>query len=1256
MRCANKRTYGRKSAGRKSAGRKSAGVLALAALGMLFWSSPRLLAQAGLGTILGRVTDPTGAIVQKAQVRIINAGTGVVTQIQTNDAGEYNSGPTLPPGEYRVEVIQAGFGQQDVAGVSVANSETATIDVTLTLGKMTTAVTVEAKAQLLDRTDADQAVTLEKNLLQSLPYAERSSLSSILLTPTVLGDPGSISTGQIASENPGIYTGYIIPGVDLSIGGAWPGRSTVLIDGSDVTQASYPRQGISVSGDLIQETTTIVTGAPAQYGATMGGVVVQSTRAGSNEFHGGVTWTHADPSTEAWSYVKTFAPDTHQNFLGAYLGGPVRIPKLYNGRNKTFFYAAYEPSRLSSTLTEFAYIPLDSELQGHFANSLSFINTTILRNQGYAAALAAPRTGGLWNQFPTNANGFPSGARYQSTSQYTPIANDDVSAQLALNPVAQYINSLYPTTAHPGPYIRYINPGGYWNNAGQNVYLYRGVTSQDNRWSTRVDQSFGLRDHLFVRYSTEPITSQRFFGLPVSDPGTQTFGDDAHARDISFNESHFFTEHITNQFRALYMRDNQQRLPPASSLTKDYGASLGLTPAAAGKGFPHFGAGSYNMFMGNSGFQNEIDQNYQYGDDVTWSLGNHEVSFGVDVRWLQSNQYQTSGIYGGSYTFNGSQTTNGSTGGNGLAEMDLGLIQGFTNTPVLVPDYYRWRYYGLYVQDSYRATPKLTLSYGLRWEVETPEMEKHNLQGTFLASGTGTLNGQSATGVFCFSGSCGLPKTLWPTNWHGFEPRLGVAYTPRDWVVFHASFAMFRIPLSGYSNTPSLNFNTSSQSIGGVNGGVVANSALDFITNPIGTITPATAALNNGGGPYPYLPSNLTLPYISQSNAVPYSETYGANLQFSISPNLVVQTGYVGMTGVHLISSYAPPQNFPNLNSMFTQMANGTNFSSVAPNPYGIQQNGSVLTETKLQSLLPYQNYFNQYFPESFNRSGSSSYNAFYVTGEKRLSYGLSMVGSFTWAKAMDTVGSDPAMANGGIEGGAVPQSPLGLTYEHSLSNFDIPARGTAGGTYRTPQSASGFLGTHGRFLASLVTDWSVSANANDQSGYPLAPQLGGSGYWITNGAGYATVIPTGINLRPDVVPGTACITNNWRENFSNNAYFNSSHFAVPGSLGHPAFGDASRTLGDCRSPRLVTLDANLQKVIPLSKDDRVRFMFGANAVNVLNHPNFAIATNPSTVFGSFNSSSVTNPSVPPFTVSTSFGFASPGNQRLLQLTGRLTF
>jgi hypothetical protein len=1251
MRCTNERTYGK-----ESGGRKPAGVLALAALVMLVWSSARMLAQAGLGTILGRVTDPTGAIVQKAQVRIINAGTGVVTQIQTNDAGEYNSGPTLVPGEYRVEVIQTGFGQQDVAGVSVANSETATIDVTLTLGKTTTAVTVEAKAQLLDRTDADQAVTLEKNLLQSLPYAERSSLSSILLTPTVLGDPGSEATGQIASENPGIYTGYIIPGVDLSIGGAWPGRSTVLIDGSDVTQASYPRQGISVSGDLIQETTTIVTGAPAQYGATMGGVVVQSTRAGSNEFHGGVTWTHADPSTEAWSYVKTFAPDTHQNFLGAYLGGPVRIPKLYNGRNKTFFYAAYEPSRLSSTLTEFAYIPLDSELQGHFANSLSFINTTILRNQGYAAALAAPRTGGLWNQFPTNANGFPIGARYQSTSQYTPIANDDVSAQLALNPVAQYINSLYPTTAHPGPYIRYINPGGYWNNAGQNVYLYRGVTSQDNRWSTRIDQSFGLRDHLFVRYSTEPITSQRFFGLPVSDPGTQTFGDDAHARDISFNESHFFTEHITNQFRALYMRDNQQRLPPASSLTKDYGASLGLTPAAAGKGFPHFGAGSYNMFMGNSGFQNEIDQNYQYGDDVTWSLGNHEVSFGVDARWLQSNQYQTSGIYGGSYTFNGSQTTNGSTGGNGLAEMDLGLIQGFTNTPVLVPDYYRWRYYGLYVQDSYRATPKLTLSYGLRWEVETPEMEKHNLQGTFLASGTGTLNGQSATGVFCFSGSCGLPKTLWPTNWHGFEPRLGVAYTPRDWVVFHASFAMFRIPLSGYSNTPSLNFNTSSQSIGGVNGGVVANSALDFITNPIGTITPATAALNNGGGPYPYLPSNLTLPYISQSNAVPYSETYGANLQFSISPNLVVQTGYVGMTGVHLISSYAPPQNFPNLNSMFTQMANGTNFSSVAPNPYGIQQNGSVLTETKLQSLLPYQNYFNQYFPESFNRSGSSSYNAFYVTGEKRLSYGLSMVGSFTWAKAMDTVGSDPAMANGGIEGGAVPQSPLGLTYEHSLSNFDIPARGTAGGTYRTPQSASGFLGTHGRFLASLVTDWSVSANANDQSGYPLAPQLGGSGYWITNSAGYATVIPTGINLRPDVVPGTACITSNWRQNFSNNAYFNSSHFAVPGSLGHPAFGDASRTLGDCRSPRLVTFDANLQKVIPLSKDDRVRFMFGANAVNVLNHPNFAIATNPSTVFGSFNSSSVTNPSVPPFTVSTSFGFASPGNQRLLQLTSRLTF
>ncbi len=1219
-------------------------------------SSPRLFAQAGLGTILGRVTDPSGAIVQNAEVTIVNMSTGVITALGTNDAGQYNSGATLPPGPYRVDVTHAGFEKAEVAGITVTNSETATIDVTMRLGMTTTAVVVQEKGQLLDREAPDQAVTLEKELLQSLPYAERNSLSSILLAPTVLGDPGSEATGQVASENPGIYTGYIIPGVELSIGGAWPGRSTVLIDGSDVTQASYPRQGISVSGDLIQESTTIVTGAPAQYGATMGGVVVESTRSGTNDYHGAVTWTHADPSTEAWSYVKTFAPDTHQNFLGGYLGGPVVLPKLYDGHNKTFFYIAYEPSRLSSTLTQYANIPLDSELQGNFANSLSLINTTILRNQGYAAALAAPRTGALWYQYPTNGAGVPSGAHYQSTSQYVQIANANVSAQLAQNPFAKYINSLYPTTTNPGPYIRYINPGGYWNNAGQNVYLYRGVADQDNRYSIRADQAFGSRDHLFVRYSNEPINAQRFFGLPVTNPGTQTFGDDAHSQDISVNESHFFGTHVANQFRALYMRDVQLREPPASSLNKDYAAAYGLTPATSGAGFPHIGAGSYNMFMGNSTYQNNIDENYQYGDDVTWSLGRHQVSFGADVRFLQSNQYLTSGIHGGSYSFNGSQTTNGSTGGNGLAELDLGLIAGFSNTPVEVPEYYRWRYYGFYVQDAFRATPRLTLSYGLRWEAETPQMEKHNLQGTFIPSGTATLNGSSATGVFCLSNSCGLPKFLWPMNWHGFEPRLGLAYTPRNWVVVHASFAMFRVPLSGYSNAPALNFNSSVQSIGGVNGGVVANSALDFVTNPIGPLTPGTAALTNGGGPYAYLPSNLTLPYISQSSAVPYSETWGTNFQFSVTPNLMVQTGYLGMTGVHLISSFAPPKNFPDLSNMFSLMAKGTNFNALVPNPYGITQNGSVLTETKLQSLLPYQNYFNQPMAEAFNRSGSSSYNAFYVTAAKRISYGLSAVGSFTWAKAMDTVGSDPAMANGGIEGGAAPQSPLGLTYEHSLSNFDIPARGTVGATYKTPESVGGFWGTHGHFLESLATEWSAAANANDQSGYPLAATLGGSGYWVTNGSGYTSVLPTGINLRPSIAPGQNCITNDWRQNFSNKPYYNLNYFSVPGSLGNPAFGNASRTLGGCRSPRLVTLDANLQKVIRLSRGDRVQLIVGANAVNVLNHPNFAISTNPDAVFGSFNSSSVTNPSVPAFTANSSFGFASPGNQRLLQLTGRLVF
>ena len=164
----------------------------------------------------------------------------------------------------------------------------------------------------------------------------------------------------------------------------------ILVDGTDVTQASYPRAGINLSGQLVQETTAIVSGISAQYGRTGGGVIVQSSKPGTNEYHGGFDYRHTDPFFNAFPLGTQARSALHQNFYAGYVSGPVYLPKVYNGKEKTFFFVGIEPARLRSGISVLETLPTPAELQGHLKDGLSSINTTILKNQGYAAALAAP--------------------------------------------------------------------------------------------------------------------------------------------------------------------------------------------------------------------------------------------------------------------------------------------------------------------------------------------------------------------------------------------------------------------------------------------------------------------------------------------------------------------------------------------------------------------------------------------------------------------------------------------------------------------------------------------------------------------------------------------------------------------------------------------------------------------------------------------------------------------------------------------------
>ncbi|QNI37475.1 TonB-dependent receptor [Edaphobacter sp. 4G125] len=1235
------------------------GLLSVLMIAMVLLSG-NLIAQTGQGSIAGTVRDSSSAFIPGADVEVLNTATGVKQVTKTNSAGAF-SVVSLNPGNYNVTVSKEGFDRAVTNAVTVSAAQATTLNVALQIGASTQTITVNSDAALLSKDTSDVTTTVDHAIVEALPYPERSSLGATLLVPGVNGDP--LQPGGIATENPNAYTSYVVPGASISIGGAPPGTASILVDGSDVTQGSYARAGVNLSGRDVQETTVIVTGLSAKYGRTSSGVIVQTSAPGTNAYHGAITWRHTDPYFNAYPLGSSIPNAQHENYYGFYVGGPVWLPKIYDGHDKTFFFVGAEPARMRNQFAFRGTFPTPDELAGHMHNSLTLLNQSVLKSQGYAAALAAPRIGGINYQSTVDANGFPNGP--YSQSQIRAIPGDDVSQQLANNPFAKMVLSYFPTPSNPGPYIQFDNSTAASQNDGSNAVYRRGVLNQDNRYSFRIDHQFSNTDQIFGRYTSIPVTANRFFAVDANNPLTIVPTDSARTHDVALGYTHMFSNSVVNVFRYSFMRVNQQRLSPPSAQTQDFAAKYGLTPATFGKGFPSLGnlnanGVGYTMQMGLGTAAIQVDQNFIAGDDVTWTHGRHVFQFGGDIRWIQSNQYDLSGATGGKYTFSGNQTNNGIAGGAPLATFILGTISTFSNTPQQVPGYYRWHYYAGYFQDDWKVLPNLTLNLGVRYEVETPRSEKFNNQAYLKLDVPGTLNGLPTAAAFCFSGACGLPHSMWPTNYYGLEPRIGISYAPTEKSTIRASYAMSRLPLTGYENVPDPNFNVASQTVTYLAGGVSPSAMTNYITNPVGSLTSAFTALNGNRGPILFS-TGLAPVYVSQSNAVPYSQTWSLTVQYQPASKTLLQATYQGLKGTHLAGAFNGTNpnnagnkllNVPNLGRLITAVQNHENLGGTSPNPYGITQNGVVVTESNLQLLNPYQNFFNQSLPEVFPRFGTSEYHGFYVSVNQRYGSGLSLLANYSWSKVMDNVPDTNTGANSGGFGAAVAQNPLDPSSEWAIASFDQPSRLKAGYVYQLPFGRGQRFDTHVGILNQLIGNISTSGIFTMGSGFPSQVALGTTGYFTsftpkgtagcTTTANYcsAAALPASYRLRPNIVPGVPLINKNWKKNAFNpqfTPYLNPAAFTTPGSPNDPALGNAPRTLAGARSPRETMFDAMVSK--GFSFTERYKLNVTGTFSNAFNHPVYygsngtlqssiaannntgTVTLNGSSNFGQFNSS-----------------------------------
>jgi hypothetical protein len=678
-----------------------------------------LWGQTNTGSITGIVQDPDGAVIPNAKVSIKEITTNATLNTVTTGAGSYTA-PSLSIGVYEVTVTAPGFKREIATGLAVRVTQTTTQNFTLHVGEVTESVTVSADASMVNPNSSAVTTSVGEKFLEDLPFMDRSTLSVILLTPGAQGDPQY--NGGMQSELPGIFTQATAPGAAISIGGGIPGGGSTLVDGSDVTAAGTGRMVMTFSRDQVSEVSVQATGIPAQYGRTTSAIINQATKSGSNAFRGNASWSHLDPYLQTQALGAAFPPTQHYDQAAIAIGGPVIIPKIYNGRNKTFFWATGEPQRLKMFFgATRSRLPTADDLAGKFNNSYDLLDPT-LRQKDIDAAIASPLRGNsLRYHYDLNAQGFPIGEVLPTASRPL-IPNNDLSGLLARNPQAQKIlKLLFPfTPGKPTQFIHWLRPDGLPEVDGNNAIWARGAYTVDNRWSFKIDQLIGQTDRIAFRYAYSPVTGTRFDWAGYDDPGDTIAQDQIFSRNISLIHTHTFSATVFNEFRASYSRGNSLRSSNDASLSQDWGAAMGLVPAIQGVGFPSIVTRGFNAqgsFNGRS-----LDVNAGVGDDLSWIKGRHSFKIGGEHRRVQLNRYDFGGQTGGTYSFAGQISPN--TGSvNTIVDQIGGLITGSLNTytyrTVPTVAYYRWRYLATYIQDDYKLTKRLTLNLGLRWDAET---------------------------------------------------------------------------------------------------------------------------------------------------------------------------------------------------------------------------------------------------------------------------------------------------------------------------------------------------------------------------------------------------------------------------------------------------------------------------------------------------------------------------------------------------------
>ncbi len=1197
-------------------------------------------AQTNRGSIAGTVTDPSSAVVPGAVVKVTNIGTNQVRSVTVAGNGAF-SVADLEPVEYRLEITAQGFKKEVIDKIKVDTASIATVNIKLETGSVDTKVTVQASAVMIDTSSGTLSSTVTQRQIEDAPLLNRSVLDLALTLPNVGGDAGS--------EDPVITSATPCPGCNLTLGGGRPMSTMIMADGTNNTGVSLGRTIVSFSPETVQEFTVQTSAFSAEYGTTGGGVINATTRSGTNELHGTALWYNRNPDFAAAPFSLASAnrpvPTLKYNQFSLAAGGPIYIPKIYNGKNKTFWFAAVEPQYRRDHLDQYGLLPTPGMLKGDFSglvntNSGWLPQSVVNQFQAIAPnAVASTGDNNIYNTYNVTGNQFTTATLPAGTTAFARFQGN-VIPQSMLDSTAlkseQYI-------AQAGPY--YLNSNGLISN----IYAPRILQQNEKRYTVRIDETISDRNHLYGRYSATPIV--KIQGTPVSPTNNGALYSWGNQAMIS--DTHTFTPTLINDLRLNYTRGRfsntiDPTYDPATG--QNLNTLLGL-PSITKGGLPSFnslfpgsslgGGGSTATGFGGAGSTNVDDREERYAitDIVYKTLGAHSIKFGGDISKSFQNVIPLYGAFGGVYTFAAMQTnstgTTAGTGGSAWASFLLGVPS--TNVVmrnVEVPYYYRWNAGDLFLQDDWHVKPNLTLNLGVRWALQMPRTEKYNHQGVFRPDLATTANlpapltladGQvltTATTVpFQFAGTGGTSPYQTPPQYTDFEPRFGFAWQPRGFfgqhrIVFRGGWGMSHAPISGFTQLPQPDFGATANFTPTTPSATASpNNVMRLGENPpLLTPTSVNGQIYGLQGP----PSNgisfaNSLYYqqtfggyaISQNYHTPYVNNWNATMSWQANQSTTVEFAYSGAMGIHLFMGQED-LNPKNSNNLSAELAQNVNTTATVNDPQGRINpiTGKVLAIQNGTLGSPYLGYSSLYL--WYDSAGNSIRHAGYVNVVHRVARGLTFNANYTLAKSIDdasSAGGDKNVltpVNGQVGGQVV--FGASRAEDRSVSTYDQRHVIHGSAIYDLPFGRGRQFGNNmPKALDYVAGGWTTTELVRLNSGFPYVVYLSD-----TNQLGDLTH-----SARPDVVAGVPLVNPLYSSSCPIGAgcqpFVNPSAFIRP-PLGQ--LGDAPRTLDNVRGPWANSFDMSVQKNINLGESGKRRLQIRVDALNVLNHPTFAVYPN----------------------------------------------